>query len=82
MCLDHIDGTVMHVLREIIPECVLKLVRGLYLNQFTRHSTPRTEVVVKVDDIFFSALLLCVCIFYAYHEHACLDEHVLLFIYI
>ena len=30
MCQDHIDGTVVHVLREIIPECVLKLVRGLY----------------------------------------------------
>ena len=30
MCRDHIDGTVVHVLREIMPECVLKLVRGLY----------------------------------------------------
>ena len=28
MCRDHIDGTVVHVLREIMPECVLKLVRG------------------------------------------------------
>ena len=30
MCRDHTDGTVVHVLREIMPECVLKLVRGLY----------------------------------------------------
>ena len=30
MCRDHIDGTVVLVLREIMPECVLKLVRGLY----------------------------------------------------
>ena len=30
MCRDHIDGTVVHVHREIMPECVLKLVRGLY----------------------------------------------------
>ena len=30
MYRDHIDGTVVHVLREIMPECVLKLVRGLY----------------------------------------------------
>ena len=30
MFRDHIDGTVVHVLREIMPECVLKLVRGLY----------------------------------------------------
>ena len=29
MCREHIDGTVVHVLREIMPECVLKLVRGL-----------------------------------------------------
>ena len=32
MCRDHIDGTVVHVLREIMPECVLKLVKGLYPN--------------------------------------------------
>ncbi len=30
MCRDHIDGTFVHVLREIMPECVLKLVKGLY----------------------------------------------------
>ena len=30
ICQDHTDGTVVHVLREIMPECVLKLVRGLY----------------------------------------------------
>ena len=30
MCRNHIDGTVVHVLREIIPECVSKI-RGLYL---------------------------------------------------
>ena len=30
MCRDHVDGTVVHVLSEIMPECVLKLVRGLY----------------------------------------------------
>ncbi len=30
MCRDHIAGTVVHVLSEIMPECVLKLVRGLY----------------------------------------------------
>ena len=32
MCQDHVDGTVAHVLREIMPEQVLKLVRGLYSN--------------------------------------------------
>ena len=32
VCQDHIDGTVVHVLREIMLECVLKLVRGLYPN--------------------------------------------------
>ena len=32
MCRNHIDGTVVHVLREIMPERVLKLVRGLYPN--------------------------------------------------
>ena len=32
MCRDHTDGTVVHVLREIMPECVLKLVKGLYPN--------------------------------------------------
>ena len=32
MCRDHTDGTFVHVLREIMPECVLKLVRGLYPN--------------------------------------------------
>ena len=53
MCRDHIAGTVVHVLSEIMPECVLKLVRGLSLS--TRHSIPRTQVVVKVGDVFFSA---------------------------
>ena len=37
-------------------------------------------MVVKVGDVFF--LLLCVCIFRAYHEHACLDEHVCCCLYI
>ena len=32
ICRDTVDETVVHVLREIMPECVLKLVRGLYLN--------------------------------------------------
>ena len=32
MCRDHVDETVVYVLREIMPECVLKLVRGLYPN--------------------------------------------------
>ena len=32
MCRDHVDGTVVHVLRAIMPERVLKLVRGVYLN--------------------------------------------------
>ena len=32
MCEDHVDGTVVHVLREIMPECVLILVRGLHPN--------------------------------------------------
>ena len=32
VCRDHVDGTAVHVLREIMPECVLKLVRGLYPN--------------------------------------------------
>ena len=32
ICQDHVDETVVHVLREIMLECVLKLVRGLYPN--------------------------------------------------
>ena len=32
VCRDHVDETVEHVLREIMPECVLKLVRGLHPN--------------------------------------------------
>ena len=32
MYRDHIDGTVLHALGEIIPERVLTLVRGLYPN--------------------------------------------------
>ena len=32
MCQDHADGIVVHMLRQIMPECLLKLVRGLYLN--------------------------------------------------
>ena len=32
MCRDHVDETAVYVLREITPECVLKLVRGLYPN--------------------------------------------------
>ena len=29
ICRDHVDETVVHVLRGVMPECVLKLVRGL-----------------------------------------------------
>ena len=37
MCRDHIDGTVVHVLREIMPECVLKLVLSLiHISEPTR----------------------------------------------
>ena len=58
MCRDHVDGTVVHVFREIMPECVLKLVRGFYQNH-TRHSIPaRTQLVVKVGDVFFSASVI------------------------
>ena len=32
ICQDHVDETVVHVLGEIMMECVLKLVRGLYPN--------------------------------------------------
>ena len=32
MCQDHVDATVVHVLREIMMECVLKLMRVLYPN--------------------------------------------------
>ena len=32
MCLEHVSETAAHVLREIMPECVLNLVRGLYPN--------------------------------------------------
>ena len=37
MCQDHADGTVVHVLREIMPERVLKLVTGLYSNPYLGH---------------------------------------------
>ena len=37
MCLDHIDGTVVHVLREIILECVLKLEGCIRISP---HDTP------------------------------------------
>ena len=30
----------------------------------------------------FPLLLLCFCIFRAYHEHACLDEHMCCYLYI
>ena len=32
ICQDHADETVVHMLREIMTECVLKLMRGLYPN--------------------------------------------------
>ena len=32
ICRDLADETVVHMLREIMTECVLKLVRGLYPN--------------------------------------------------
>ena len=32
ICGDHVDETVVHVLRKIMPGCVLKLVRGLHAN--------------------------------------------------
>ena len=55
-----------------MPECVLKLVRGLYLKQFTQHFTPRTEVVVKVDDVFFSASVI-VCLHLSRTPRACIS---------
>ena len=32
ICGDHVDETVVHVLRKIMPECDIKLVKGLYPN--------------------------------------------------
>ena len=32
ICRDHVDETVVHVLRKIMPECDIKLVKGLYPN--------------------------------------------------
>ena len=67
---------------EIIPECVLKLVRGLYLNQSTRHSTLWTQVVVKVGDVFFSASVIK-CLHLLHIPWACMSwwTRVLLFIH-
>ena len=49
----------MCLVKEIMPECVLKLVRALSLS--ARHSIPWTQVVVKVGNIFFSASVI-VCL--------------------
>ena len=68
ICRDHVDETVVHVLREIMPECVLKLVSGLYPN--IPDTIPRTQVVLKVGDVCFSFFrlfpLLCSCTSYVY----------------
>ena len=76
ICPDHVDETVVHVLREIMPECVLKLVSKL--SESTRHSIPQTQVVLKVGDISFSFFLLfpllCVCTSYVYAEHVVLTS--------
>ena len=52
ICRNHVDETVVHVLREIMPECVLKLVRGLYSNLPTHH-TLDTSGVKSRGRLFF-----------------------------
>ena len=65
MCQDHVDETVVHVLREIIPECVLKLVSGLYPNLPTLHTSDTSGGKAKVCNVCFSFFLLfqllCIC---------------------
>ena len=60
MCREHVSETAVHVLREgeIVPVCPKLSERTL--SQSTRHTVSRTQVVVKVSDVFLF-LLLCVC---------------------
>ena len=77
ICRDHVDETVVHVLRKIMPECDIKLVRGLYANlpdiPYLGH-----KLVLKVGDVCFSFFLLfpllCVCTSYVYIEHVVLTS--------
>ena len=84
ICWDHVDETVVHVLREIMPECVLKLVRGLYSNLPTHHTLDTSGVKSRWRLFFILSSVPVIVRMHLLHiRWACsLDEYVCCYLYV